>query len=177
MKKLRNKKFALICAVVLTLMVSSGVTLAYFSDYEIAQGEAKIKLAYQTEIEEEVTDTEKTITIKNTSDKETGGDVVVRVAIYGPDKMKIDLGEGWSQKQTDGYYYYNKILKPGEGDESSSSSIKASIEDIPKTIDLSEMEIIVVHESAPVVYDSQGKVQKPDGWGFIPDITAPPVKY
>ena len=173
MKKLRNKKFALICAVVLTLMVSSGVTLAYFSDYEIALGEAKIKLAYQTEIHEDVSKTEKTITIKNTSDEETGGDVVVRVAIYGPDKMDVPACKGWTEKKADGYYYYKSILKPGE----ESSPITANIEDIPKTIDLSEMEIIVVHESAPVVYDSQGKVQKPDGWGFIPDITAPPVKY
>ena len=46
-----------------------------------------------------------------------------------------------------------------------------------KTIDLSEMEIIVVHESAPVTYDSQGNVQKPEGWGYIPSITAPDVEY
>ena len=170
MKKLRNKKFALICAVVLTLMVSSGVTLAYFSDYETALGEAKISLSDRTEIHEEVTDKEKKISIKNTG-TEDFADVVVRVAIYGPDEMKVTLGDGWTENG--GYYYYDQILKPGD----ESSQITANIEDIPKTIDLSELEIIVVHESAPVVYDSQGKVQKPDGWGYIPDITAPAVEY
>ena len=170
MKKLRNKKFALICAVVLTLMVSSGVTLAYFSDYETALGEAKINLSDRTEIHEEVTDKEKKISIKNTG-TEDFADVVVRVAIYGPDEMKVTLGDGWTENG--GYYYYNKVLKPGE----ESSQITANIEDIPKTIDLSELEIIVVHESAPVVYDNQGKVKQPDGWGYIPDITAPAVGY
>ena len=170
MKKLRNKKFALICAVVLTLMVSSGVTLAYFSDYETALGEAKINLSDRTEIHEEVTDKEKKISIKNTGTEEFA-DVVVRVAIYGPDEMKVTLGDGWTENG--GYYYYDQILKPGD----ESSQITANIEDIPKTIDLSELEIIVVHESAPVTYDSQGNVQKPEGWDYIPSITAPDVEY
>ncbi len=173
MKKLSNKKIALICAVVLTLLASTGATLAYFSDYEAALGEAKVLLSDRTEIEEELQDNEKTIRIVNTSKEGEGADVVVRVAIYGPDKMEVSLGEGWTTKQADGYYYYNGILKPQE----KTTDIKASVKNVPKTIDVSDLEIIVVQESEIATYDSAGNVQTPKGWSYTPKASAEPVNY
>ena len=177
MKKLSNKKIALLCAVVLTLLASTGATLAYFSDYEVALGEAKVLLSDRTEIDEELNDNEKIISIVNTSEENKGADVVVRVAIYGPDigdnKMEVTVGKGWTEKQSDGYYYYNGILKPTER----TSQIKANVSKVPKTIDMKDLEIIVVHESAIATYDSAGNVQAPEGWNYTPKASADPVNY
>ena len=173
MKKLSKKKIALICAVVLTLLASTGATLAYFSDYEVALGEAKVLLSDRTEIHEEVTDKGKTIKLINTSKVGEGADVVARVAIYGPDEMIVTVGEGWTEKQDDGYYYYNGILKPQE----MTTEIEVLIKDIPTTIDLSDLEIIVVQESEIATYDSAGNVERPDGWNYTPKASADPVNY
>ena len=182
MKKLSKKKIALICAVVLTLLASTGATLAYFSDYEVALGEAKVLLSDRTEIQEEVTDKGKTIKLINTSKEGEGADVVVRVAIYGPDEMIVNVGEGWTEKQDDGYYYYNGILKPLSQDgtpkpENMTTEIEALIKDIPTTIDLSDLEIIVVQESAIATYDSAGNLQTPVGWNYTPEVPAVQVNY
>lgn len=164
MRKCRNKKLIIaIIAVVLTLLTSTGVTLAYFSDYETAMGEVTLNLNGQTEIYEEVTDTQKVIRIFNTGD----ANVVVRVAVYGPEGMKVTADDEHWQKHG-GYYYYDMVLKAGE----STGTITADITGIPVTEDLSEFDIIVNHESAIAVYDEENTVKKPDGWDYIPMIKA-----
>jgi predicted ribosomally synthesized peptide with SipW-like signal peptide len=164
MRKCRNKKLIIaVIAVVMTLLASTGVTLAYFSDYETALGEVALNLSGETQIAEEVTDTQKVVKIVNTGD----ANVVVRMAIYGPEGMKITIDDDHWKKQGD-HYYYDKILKPGE----TTGSITADISGIPVTADLDEFEIIVNHESAIAVYDMNNTVKKPDGWDYIPTIKA-----
>ena len=63
MKSGKLKLIIAVLAVILALSASSGVALAYFSDYEPALGERTLLLNDETQIEEEVTDTEKTIKI------------------------------------------------------------------------------------------------------------------
>jgi len=155
MKKFRNKKILTIAAILLVLVTAVGLAGAFFSDYEHAIGQATFTLGGDTTIEEEVTDTEKTIKILNRGD----GEAFVRLCVYGPDEMVVTPGEGWS-KGDGGFWYYNQVLPSG----GETSSIVASIANIPVTVDLSEFDIIVVHESVPVVYDTEGKADMQASW-------------
>ena len=162
MKISRNKTIIAVIAVVLTLTASIGVTMAYFSDYETAMGEVTLNLSGETTIDEDVTDTEKVVKIVNTGD----ANVVVRVAIYGPDGMKVTASEHWVKNGD--FYYYDQILPPG----GETTTITASIADIPVTADMSQFDIIVNHESALVTYNEDNTVKQPAGWDFLPVIKA-----
>ena len=159
----RKKILIAVLACLLTLLVSTGITLAYFTDYETALGEVTIQLNGETQIDEDVTDTQKVVKIVNTG--EAG--VLVRVAIYGPDGMKITAEDEHWKKHGD-FYYYDQILAPKE----STGSLTADISDIPVTADMSQFDIIVNHESALVSYDENNNVNKPEGWDYVPAIKA-----
>ncbi|MBQ6622304.1 MAG: hypothetical protein IJH75_05675 [Mogibacterium sp.] len=164
----RNKKLVLL-AVLLLLLVPLGLTRAYFSDYEEQIGEARINLKGETVIEEEVQEMEKTITIVNTGEPGKSASVVVRVRIFGPDEMTVPtVGDGWVLSGD--WYYYKHVLAPGE----ETTSITASVKDVPVTLELSDMDIIVVQESAPAVYDVNNVVIAPEGWAAdeFPEIHA-----
>lgn len=166
MRRKGKKTYIAILAVVLTLLASTGVTLAYFSDYETAMGEVTLHLNGETQITEEVTDTQKVIRVVNTGQ---AGDasVVVRVAVYGPDQMKVTAEDShWQEK--DGYYYYDRILAPGE----TTSALTADVTGIPTTADMAAFDIVVTHESAIAAYDENNQVKTPEGWDWIPVIKA-----
>ncbi len=154
MKKFKSKKVLMIAAIILVFTATAGITMAFFSDYEHAVGKATFTLGGQTEIHESVKDTEKTIVIHNKGE----GDVLVRLSIFGPkpdgDKPGVTVkpGEHWSFNKNDGFWYYQAVLPAGED----TTPIIASIEGIPVSADLSEFDVIVVHESQPVVYDKAG---------------------
>lgn len=154
MKKFKNKKVLTIAAIFLVLAVSVGLAGAFFSDYDHALGQATFSLGGNTVIEEQVQDLEKTITIHNKGD----GEVYVRVSVYGPDGMDVRPGEGWSGGN--GVWYYQDVL-PAGGD---TTSIVASVKDLPVTVDLSEFDIIVTHVSVPVVYDADGNADYDASW-------------
>ncbi len=153
----------LIAVIALSALFAMGA-VAYFSDYELGIGDVTLNLAGQTEISEEVYEGNKTISIKNTGD----ATVVVRAAVYGGDLMTVTASGDWTQNGD--YYYYTKVLAPGE----STSTIKAEMKDLTKE-QVEAMgetfDVAVVHESALAVYDDNNKVVKPDAWDYIPDIT------
>lgn len=165
MKTVKNRSILLVIALALVLSLTVGLTLAYFSDHTEAKGGSKLALGGKSEIHEEVDNDKKVVTIENTGET----NLVVKVMIVGPAQMTVDAGDGWVQFDGDDFYYYNKILAPGE----STTSITANTGDYPAGTDLGDAyQIVVVHESAQPVYDSNNKVKKPDGWDNIPDITA-----
>lgn len=163
MKRFRNKKVLTVAAVLLVLVTAVGLAGAFFSDYEHAIGQATFQLGGNTTIEEEVKGLEKTITIHNNGE----GDAFVRVSIFGPEAdeangikgMTVSAGDGWSEGEG-GFWYYQNVL-PKDGD---TTAIIASIADVPVTVDLSELDIIVVHESVPVVYDTEGNADMAASW-------------
>ena len=68
-------------------------------------------------------------------------------------------GEDWSQA-ADGYYYYSQILSPGE----TSGELLIAIDNMDRE---QSFNVIVVQESAPVIYDENGN---PTGdWDHILD--------
>lgn len=142
MKNITLSKKLLVIAIALSLLVSTGLTLAYFSDYTKTEGKASLALTGKTEIEEKFEGNNKLITIHNTGDI----DMVVRVQVFGPDGMTIS-GDKWEENKENGFWYYEDAIPP----KGASSVLEAVVGDVPVDPD-NDLEIIVVHESAPAVY-------------------------
>lgn len=173
MKKFSLKSGFTALTLLMVLVISVGISFAYFTDYDHQLGKAKISLSGQTELEEEFKDTKKIVSIKNTGVEGENADCVVKLLIYGPEKMEVSLGtpEDWTPiEMEDGAYgyYYNKVLAPGE----STSKVTANIANIPKDVDMSDFEIIVLQESKTFEIGDDGNVIAPDGWTGFPTIKA-----
>ena len=156
MKTVINKKAVLLAiSFALVLSLSVGMAFAYFSDYTTAKGGATITLGGQTDIDEEVVDKTKTISIENTGQT----DVVVRVKIFGQTTID-EVGNGWTLED-DGYWYYNKVLKPTEPNKSTTNIVATAV--APEG-QVDNYDVVVVHESAQVTYGTDGKIKVPTGW-------------
>ncbi len=169
MKKI-NKTTLMLFALVLSLSVTVGATLAYFSDYEQASGGATLNLGGKTELTEGSNENEKDIVIKNTGKT----NMIVRVGIYGPDEMDpLEVTGKWNYCQADGMYYYGEVLPPGK--DTSDSKLKSSLTftwkgDEPDYY----LEVTVVHEGSQAIYEGN-KLKVPDGWnkGAVAKIKLP----
>lgn len=156
MKTVINKKAILLAiSFALVLSLSVGTAFAYFSDYATAKGGAAITLGGKTDIKETVVDKTKTISIENTGET----DVVVRVKIFGD--AKIDPGAGWHKAESDGFWYYDKVLKTTEPDKAT-TNIVATV--VAPAGQVDNYDVVVVHESAQVTYGTDGKIKVPTGW-------------
>lgn len=177
MKGLGRNTGIVLCAVLLALTIGTSGALAYFSDYETAQGGVTLNLVKTLTIEEGTDPKEKNIVIKNTGG-ENDADVVVRVSIYGPDGyMKITVPDNWVDGD-DGWYYYKGVLAPGQD---TGTAINAKICN-PDGSDLSKkqiaelgegFEVTVVQEAEIATYkqvNGKNVVQNPEGWN-LPVIT------
>lgn len=154
MKKLINRKVLTIAAVLLVLVTAVGLAGAFFSDYDHGIGKSTVTIGGNTVIQEDVHGTQKTIKIHNNGD----GEVFVRLSIYGPEEMTVAPGDGWSK---DGdFWYYQDVLPAG----ADTSQIVADIANVPLTVDLSELDVVVVHQSVPVVYDTEGNADMAASW-------------
>lgn len=161
-----NKIKLLIIGILLVALAAPAAVLAYFTDYEEAWGGAVLNLEGETTIEEKADSAKKEVNIRNTGET----DVIVRVAIYGDFVEKIDYDEGdWTHQEGDDWYYYNRILKPGEA---TASQITAWIDQGAAGAAGHDFDVVVVHESERVSYDGSAafKVNKPEGWTNMPDI-------
>ncbi len=121
--------------------------MAYFTSYVAASGGHPVTLGNSTEIEEEVTDMAKHITVANTGET----DCYVRVKVFGGSQFALDISgdSRWTQGE-DGYWYYSEILAPGE----SSLELVAAVT-VPQ--DHTEaFNIIVVSECTPALYEADG---------------------
>ena len=147
-------------ALLLTAGISVGTAMAYFTTYTQVSGTVPLSLGeIHTIPEEEVTDWEKRVTIENTGDMEC----FVRVRAFAGSQYQDGLvysGENWSLA-ADGFYYYSQPLSPGER----SGELRVSIDNMDKD---QSFNVIVVQESAPVIYDENGN---PEGdWDHILDF-------
>lgn len=177
MKK-TNKTTLMLFALVLSLSVTVGATLAYFSDYEQASGGATLNLGGKTELTEGSATDKKDVVIKNTGKT----NMIVRVGIFGPDEMKDPtvntekwiLGPESDPEHSEYYYYYRYVLKPdkngnGNGDDTGEGNLVASMsfnwqvqqgEEPPDYY----FEVTVVHEGSQAIYDDDNNLIVPDGW-------------
>ena len=165
MKKI-NKTTLMLFALVLSLSVTVGATLAYFSDYEQASGGATLRLGGQTKLTEGDAEDQKNIKIENTGETNT----IVRVGIYGPDGMDDPImdPEKWKLSSKDGMYYYLKVLKPGDSTEANSLIAHMNFhwtaeEDDEGNLEVPDyyFEVTVVHEGAQAIYDDNNSLVAP----------------
>ena len=167
-KKGLNKKILAAFACLLCLLVSVGMTVAYFSDYEDASGGATMHLQGRTELGEGSDHANKNIVIKNTGDM----NMIVRVSITGSEKymtISHENGDETAWAKINGFYYYKKVLKPGEQTPQIDALLKAEWKGQEPEYDF---QVIVNHESAPAVYNGENLVT-PEGWDDISDVIAP----
>lgn len=159
--RIKSKKAIIVLvAIVLTISVSAGFTLAYFSDYTKAEGDAVLHLTGQTELTEIPRADEKKITITNKSKEPV--DMVTRVRVLGPNEFGPYEAQGehphWVQGQ-DGWWYYDQVLKKGESTES--LTIKWTI---PTNTAIENYDVGVLHESAVARYQEDGSIEYPEDW-------------
>ena len=168
---LKNRFILTIFALVLCLSLSMGIALAYFSDYEEASGGATLNLGGITELTEGNREDGKDIVIENKGKT----NMIVRVAVYGAEEyMNLTAPKDW--KKAGDFYYYQKVLTPGE----KTSTIVANVKQewSGKTAPAFDYEVTVVHESAQAVFDGK-KLARPDKtWdsGAVASIAIPEVQ-
>ena len=154
-----NKTILMLFALILSLSVSVGVTVAYFSDYEQASGGATLYLGGKTEMTEGQDTGKKDVVIKNTGKT----NMIVRVGIYGPGEMDAPVMKGkWMRSSADGMYYYGAVLKPGETTGEGNLVASMSFKWEGEAPDYN-YEVTVVHEGYQTIYDG-GKLKAPNGW-------------
>lgn len=162
MKKSLNKKTLGLAGAALFLSagLSVGSAMAYFTTYTQVGGSVSLNLggSISTVPHEEVEGWTKHVTIENTGET----DCFVRVRAFAGAQYQDSLvysGEDWSLA-ADGYYYYSQILSPRE----TSGELLIAIDNMDRE---QSFNVIVVQESAPVIYDENGN---PTGdWDHILD--------
>lgn len=159
MRSVMKRNLIFVIATVLVLSLSAGFASAYFSDHEAAQGAATIHMGGQSKIVEEVDENSKSVQIENIGDTE----IVVRVAIYGPTNMKIEASDEWTK--IGDYYYYKKVLKPGDpGEKTTEGSLVASTQ-FPAGQDMGDQyQVVVVQECEQAHYDESNHLLPMSEW-------------
>ena len=169
MKMISKKRlFIAVFAAVLCLSVSIPASLAYFSDYESAAGGAVMRLGGETDLDEGSDKTDKHIVIQNTGET----NMIVRLAIFGPEKymtISHENGDASAWEKIGDFYYYKKVLLPGEKTPQIDAILKAEWKGKQPDYDF---QITVTHESAQAVYNGR-ELATPKGWDDISGIISP----
>ncbi len=138
------------CAL-LILTASAGTAFAYFSTYEKALGGYTLHLGDYEEYTEEFKDWTKRLVVTN---KESSYEnVFVRAKAFAGSEvsLKYIADESWTPA-SDGYYYYNGYLKPGQ----STSELQVKITGIPQGVDAKSFNVILIYESCSAKYTADG---------------------
>lgn len=163
----KYKKAVAMSAAALGLVAALTIesSMAYFTTYVSAEGGHVVNMGTRTEIQEEVSEMTKHITLLNTSDR---GDCFVRVMVFYGEGVTVSYsdveGNGDWYDGGDGYWYYRPVLpvgqktsqldvsidttglvKPGEDPETATEYIK------------DKFNVVVVQECTPVLYDDNGE--------------------
>lgn len=141
-------------AVVLAGTASIQGAMAYFTTYVTARGGYPVTLGTNTEIQEDVRDMTKHITISNTGETEC----YVRVKVFSGDQIEIQYsgavaenGDQFWTLDSDGYWYYRDIVPVGEATEELLAEIV-----IPDEYKDS-FNVVVVQECTAVLYDDNNE--------------------
>ncbi len=175
-----KKRNLILIALVFALIICATIqpAMAYFTTYVRAKGGHKVSLGDTTKIIETVSGWTKNVTIFNEDGSEP---VFIRAKVLYEGKFEIEVsGDGWTEEQDDGYYYYGSNGSTDhttvshtvlEGGQSTNGSLSVKIKDVPpeKNSDgtpnpafqrLTEGEksfsVVVVYESTPVRYTEAG---------------------
>ena len=170
-RKLSKKTIGLTAAaLMLTASVGVGSAMAYFTTYVTAEGGVSLELgATKTVPHEEVVAGCKEIVIENSGSQ----DCYVRMKALTGDKYagsivysEPDEAGKWTPG-ADGYYYYSDIVPAKTG---STSQINVAFT-FPEGLELPDFNVIIIQESTPVLYDSDGNPYA--DWNAKADVINP----
>lgn len=156
---MKIKKWLLaLLALVLVLGAGVGPAMAYFTTYTTAKGGYILTYGRETEIHEKYGERRKIISVEN---KETAAPVFVRVKGFSGDAFPLQYsGENWEMDE-DGFWRYTLPVEGG----ALTGDITISISGIPEeNIKDDHFNVIVVCESVPVVYTTDGKADLKTSW-------------
>lgn len=154
MKKMQK----ILLGLALVMLVASSVrpALSYFTTYVTAKGGYAVHISENSQIEENIDDLTKKITVANT-DAKTTEYVRARAITSSRFPVTYTLGENWVKGTGDDkFYYYTEALAPGA---STATSLDVTIE-LPKDLEKPEnadFNVVFIYESVPVLYDKKGK--------------------
>ena len=160
MKNWKRYLALFVCALTAVTAANVNKASAYFTDHTEAKGGYHVVAKdVKTIPEEQVSELQKTITVKNTGEV----DCWARAKVISGSLFDIAYGPGADWREGgDGYWYYDKILNPESDTEVTqySTPITASIS-IKDEVDpdefMSEFNVVVITECTPVLYDSYGQ--------------------
>lgn len=157
----------------LTVMVLSANikgAWSYFTTYATAKGGYPVKLGDNTTVEEEFSNWQKHVKIKN----EDGAKAVyIRARAYcGADyELTYSDDSGKWSPASDGFYYYSDPVDGGQ----TADELLVNIGNVPEDVkSIKDFNVVVVYESIPVLYNEDGKPDPntPDYWDNMElDIT------
>ena len=139
-----------LAAFVMILTLSVPSALAYFTTYVRAQGMKEVKLTDHTELTEpQVVNKEKHVVITADPDSDP---VWVRARAYAPENLQVYYTNttGWTESESDDWWYYNTSIKGGE----STSELLVSISFPENAKDGDTFNVVVVYECTPVLGDT-----------------------
>jgi len=147
-----------LAAFALVMGLSVGTVMAYFTAVDTAAGGVDLDLKFTTTVpNEEVENSQKMLTLKNTGVE----DCYVRLIALAGEQFQGGLeyiepaGDGRWTPGPGGYYYYSEILAPGES--TTQLNVKFAFPEDPEEGEQDDFNIIIIQESAPVLYDEEGK--------------------
>lgn len=172
MKKNMTKTICLAAAaLLLTLGMTVGTAMAYFTTYAAADGGVTLDLGFtKTTIDEDVVNEKKEIVLKNTGDF----DCYVRLKVLVGDAHKSEITyeepgkEGKWAPGVEGYYYYSDILVPGG--ETTQLDVGFDLPDGKSEA----FNVIIIQENTPVLYDDNGDPYA--DWSVKADVSQSIVK-
>lgn len=159
-----NKKWIplVVCAGILVAGFSVKPAMAYFTDYASASGNVPIAVQdTHSTVEESGEGQQKIIVIDNDMDTQA----FVRVRVILPDAITASVDANSSTDwylDADGYYYYRNVLE-GKSDATTDDSTSELILNIDTSNAVktgenayADFNVIVIPESAKVLYDAEG---------------------
>ena len=155
MKKANVLKSLVLVSLVAVMVFQAGIGSAwsYFTTYARAEGGYPVSFGPDTEIEEEISNWQKTVRIRN---KSGSVPVYVRVRAFcgaAYDLVFTDPDNKWEQGG-DGYWYYKDIVNAGQD----TAPLQIRINGVPADItDASAFNVVVVYEYNLAKYDKNGK--------------------
>lgn len=160
-------------AVCMVLGSGIGTAWAYFTTNTDATGGHALSLvSEETNVDEEFNfnDWTKRVTVTNTDT--SGRPVYVRARAYSGSQYTLEYPgsaeNGWNLNAEDGYWYYNGIVEIG----GQTAPLNVEIKNVPEDIkDADAFNVVVVYETTPVQYDSQGNPYA--DWSLKLNVTEP----
>ena len=167
-----RKRNIVLIALIFALVVSATIqpAIAYFTTYVRAKGGYEVSIGDTTTIKESFSDWTKKVQIVSEKGSEP---VFIRAKVQYTGKYPITVsGDGWTEKQSDGYYYYGdsatELTVLEETKET--TELKVAVSGIPEKSDAPDADntefnqlkdgegfsIVVVYESTPVRYNPDG---------------------